>query len=251
VINQFETTGKSQYHSMQLQLRGRLVPAFQYQFNYTFSQVKDDVSDVFDLAGASSLPQNSISFAGEYAPSNFDSRHKLAYSVVFDAPSLREQNSFVRYVLGGWQIASTGRFQTGQPFTVNSIYDVNLDGNLTDRLNNNQFITTNGGNNPELLINSANSNAQLQAMLAPVGTDGAIGRNSFRGRSLLNLDLSLNKPFAITERQAIQFRVDVFNFINRANFAIPVRFLEAPGFGRSVDTVTPGRRVQFALKYLF
>jgi len=43
----------------------------------------------------------------------------------------------------------------------------------------------------------------------------------------------------------------VFNFINRANFAIPVRFLEAPGFGRSVDTVTPGRRIQLALKYLF
>lgn len=251
VINQFETTGRSQYHSMQLQLRGRLVPAFQYQVNYTLSQTKDDVSDVFDLAGASSLPQNSISFAGEYAPSNFDSRHKLAYSVVFDAPQLREQNSFVRYALGGWQIASTGRFQTGQPFTVNSIFDVNLDGNLTDRLNNAQFITANGGNDPQVLISSASSNSQLQAMLAPVGSDGGIGRNSFRGRSLLNLDLSLNKPFTITERQSLQFRVDIFNFINRANFAIPVRFLEAPGFGRSFDTVTPGRRVQFALKYLF
>ena len=32
---------------------------------------------------------------------------------------------------------------------------------------------------------------------------------------------------------------------------VPVRFLEAPGFGRAVDTITPGRRIQFALKYNF
>jgi len=45
--------------------------------------------------------------------------------------------------------------------------------------------------------------------------------------------------------------MDVFNFINRANFGIPVRLLEAPGFGQAVNTVTPGRRIQFALKYSF
>jgi hypothetical protein len=46
-------------------------------------------------------------------------------------------------------------------------------------------------------------------------------------------------------------RMDVFNFIDRANYGIPVRYLEAPGFGRAIDTVTPGRRIQFALKYSF
>jgi hypothetical protein len=47
------------------------------------------------------------------------------------------------------------------------------------------------------------------------------------------------------------FRAEFFNFVNRANFGIPVRHLEAPAFGQSVDTVTPGRRIQFALKYSF
>lgn len=253
-INQFETTGRSQYNSLQFQLRGRLRSAdqgIQYQVNYTFGQVKDDVSDVFDLAGSSALPQNSLNFAGEYASSNFDVRHKIAYSLVYDLPQLKSENQFVRGFLGGWQIAGTGRFQTGQPFTVNSIYDVNLDGNLTDRLNNTSFISENGGNNTQVLINSSNTTAQLQSMLAAVGSDGSVARNSFRGRSLLNLDLSFNKQFLIREKQNLQFRVDVFNFINRANFAIPVRFLEAPGFGQAVDTVTPGRRIQLALKYIF
>ncbi|HEX8179349.1 MAG TPA: hypothetical protein VF525_07380 [Pyrinomonadaceae bacterium] len=44
---------------------------------------------------------------------------------------------------------------------------------------------------------------------------------------------------------------DVFNFINRANYGIPVRYLEAPGFGQATNTVTPARRVQLALKYSF
>jgi hypothetical protein len=38
---------------------------------------------------------------------------------------------------------------------------------------------------------------------------------------------------------------------NRANFGVPVRYLEAPAFGRATRTITPGRRVQFSLKYEF
>jgi hypothetical protein len=46
-------------------------------------------------------------------------------------------------------------------------------------------------------------------------------------------------------------RAEIFNFIDRANFGIPIRFLGAAGFGRAVNTITPGRRLQFALKYSF
>jgi hypothetical protein len=45
--------------------------------------------------------------------------------------------------------------------------------------------------------------------------------------------------------------MDIFNFINRANFGVPVRSLEVPWFGKATDTVTPGRRIQFALKFSF
>jgi hypothetical protein len=223
----------------------------QYQANYTLAKAKDDVSDVFDLAGSPALPQDSLTFAGEYAPSNFDVRHRFSYSLVYDLPRLRDSSALTRAFLGGWQFTSAGRFQTGQPFTVNSIFDVNLDGNLTDRLDNTSLIANNGGNDPVVLTTSASSPAQLQSMLAPVGSSGSVPRNSFRGRSLLDLDLAFSKRFFFTERQNLQFRVEVFNFLNRANFALPVRFLEAPGFGSSVDTVTPGRRIQLALKYQF
>lgn len=252
-IEQFETTGRSQYHSLQVQLRGRLKlfnQGLQYQVNYNYSKAMDDVSDVFDLAGSSSLPQNSLNLAGEYAPANFDVRHRIAYSFIYDLPSLDERSGFVKYVLGGWQIIGTGRFNTGQPFTVNSIYDVNQDGILTDRLNNTQFIAQGNSRRQPLVLTGSNP-ANLLTMLAPVGQNGAVGRNSFRAGNVLDLDLALNKSFPINERQSLLLRLEAFNFINRANFGVPVRFLEAPNFGQAVETITPGRRIQVALKYIF
>ncbi len=247
-INQFETTGKSRYDSLQIGLRGRLSRSFQYRANYVYGEVKDDVSDVFDLAGAFALPQNSLTFAGEYAPANFDVRHRFTYSFIYDLPELKNQNNTVRQLLGGWQIAGTGKFNTGQPFTVNSIYDVNLDGNLTDRLNTTRSIAETGSRRQPLALAD---NVDPTTLLAPIGEDGSVPRNSFRAGSILELDLSFIKRFKIREGQNLQFRADVFNFINRPNFGIPVRFLEAPGFGQATDTLTPGRRIQFAVKYLF
>jgi hypothetical protein len=146
------------------------------------------------------------------------------------------------------QLAGQGQFQTGQPFTVNSLYDVNLDGNLTDRLNTTEGLIVTGDRNRPLQLAPGVSTFSL---LAPVGQDGSVGRNTFRAGNLLELDLAVIKSFITSGEQRLIFRMDLFNFINRANFGVPVRFLEAPGFGQSVDTVTPGRRIQFALKYSF
>jgi hypothetical protein len=247
-VNIFDTGASSDYDALQLQLRGRLRRSFQFQVAYTFSKSNDDVSDVFDLAGASALPQNSQTFAGEYGPSNFDARHRFSYNFVYDLPQFRDHSRAFQLAFGGLQIAGTGRFQTGQPFTVNSIFDVNLDGNLTDRLDSISGIVENDDRSNPL---SLSPGVDPTSLLAAIGTDGRVGRNTFRAGSVLELDLSVVKNFALTEQQRVTFRVDFFNFINRANFGVPVRYLEAPGFGRATDTVTPGRRIQFALKYSF
>jgi hypothetical protein len=247
-ISQFETTGRSRYDSLQIGFRGRLDNKFSYQLNYVYGEVKDDVSDVFDLAGASALPQNSVNPSGEYAFANFDVRHRFTYNFIYDLPSLKSEGGIVKFLFGDWSVSGTGKYNTGQPFTVNSIFDINFDGNLTDRLDNTQFISvTDNRQQPLVLTDTSN----LSSMLAPLGEDGSVPRNSFRAGSILELDLSFLKRFVINEGRSIEFRTDIFNFINRANFGIPVRFLEAPGFGRAVDTITPGRRIQFSLKLNF
>lgn len=234
-VNIYESLGRSHYNALQVQVRGRFVRRLQYQANYTWSSSVDDASDVFDLAGAYSLPQNSLTRAGESGPSNFDARQRIAYNVIYD-------------FFGGFQIASIGSFQTGQPFTVNSIFDVNLDGNLTDRLNTTQGIVTNGSRSQPIALAPG---VNTRNLLAAIGSDGSIGRNTFRAGNILNLDFSLLKRFSMGEKRGIVLRMDIFNFINRANYGIPVRLLESPAFGRATSTVTPGRRIQFGLKFDF
>jgi hypothetical protein len=64
-------------------------------------------------------------------------------------------------------------------------------------------------------------------------------------------DLSVSKRFDFGSSQQLSLRADIFNLFNRANFGVPVRFLEAPGFGQATRTVTPARLLQFSLKYEF
>ncbi|HEY1403158.1 MAG TPA: hypothetical protein VGB05_03460, partial [Pyrinomonadaceae bacterium] len=244
-ISRFETTAGSRYDSLQLQLRGRLRRQLQYQAAYTFGKVLDDVSDVFDLAGASALPQDSRNLDAERGPANFDVRHRFSYNFVYDLP--QAHGRVARLIFRDLQLAGTGSYQTGQPFTVNSIYDVNLDGNLTDRLNTTAGLLRTGDRRRPLRLTASDPNS----LLAPVGENGAVGRNTFRAGGILDLNLALVKRFRLREGQDVLLRVDAFNFINRANYGIPVRFLESPGFGQATNTVTPMRRFQFALKYSF
>jgi len=246
-INQFETTATSKYDSLQLQLRGRLPRSLLYQVAYTFSKATDDVSDVFDLAGAFVLPQDSTNLGAEYGPANFDVRHQFSYEFIYEVPQFKKGARFIQHVINGFEVAGTGRFLSAQPFTVNSTIDVNLDGNLTDRLNTTQGLTITGNNQQPLVLTTANT----LSLLAPFGQDGAIGRNVFRAANIISVDVSLSRKWQIRGSQNLLFRMDVFNLPNRANFGIPVRLLEAPGFGEAVDTVTPGRRIQFGLKYSF
>lgn len=247
----FAADGNSRYDALQLQLRGRfgfIGSSNQFQAAYTFSRVEDDASDVFDLAGAPALPQNSFTFAGERAPANFDARHRISWNYITDLSDWGRNSSLGRFLFKGTQIAGDGYFQTGQPFTVNTIFDINLDGNLTDRPNTAAGIQQTGDRSRPLRLT-----VDPLTLLAPVGRDGAVPRNAFRAGNLwlTNVALVKNFMFGADDVKRLTFRMEIFNVFNRANYGIPVRFLEFPGFGQATDTVTPGRRVQFAVKYSF
>ncbi len=241
----FENTATSRYDALQLELRGRLRSRLLYRAGYTLSKTLDDVSDVFDLAGAPALPQNSLTLAGERGPANFDARQRFAAHAVYDFP--RFDSSAARFIFKGMQVAGTAQFQTGQPFTVNSIFDVNLDGNLTDRLDTLDGVISTGDRRQPLRLTTDD----LASLRAPLGQDGRVGRNTFRAGSYLDTNLALVKTFHLDESRSIVFRTEVFNLTNRANFGVPVRQLEAPGFGQATSTLTPGRRIQFHLKFSF
>ena len=262
----FENSANSNYHALQFEARKRYSNGYTFTAAYTWSHAIDEVSDVFPIAGAPILPQDSRNLSAERASANFDVRHRFVTSLVWDLPFYRGLTGGAADVLGGWQITTIFQAHTGQPFTLNLPFDANLDGNLTDRPSTTNgliffdghgsqrvavasdntfvnFLNTTGG----LRVNEATG--QLEPFLNP-GT-GFVGRNTLRGDGFINLDVALGKSFRFNENQSLLFRTEVFNVLNRTNYGLPIRTIGAPGFGSSIDTVNPARIIQFALKYSF
>jgi len=219
----FESSAASSFHSLQVEVRKRYSHGSQFGVAYTYSHAIDDASDFFDTAGGFALSQNSLQ-RSERASADFDVRHRAVVNFIWDVSVSFSKSS--RW-LGGWQLAGIVAAQSGQPFTVNSAFDVNRDGNLTDR--------------PQ----------SRDGSLAPNGVDGAVGRNTFRAPGIATVDVAITKKFDFGERHKVLFRTEVFNLFNRTHFGTPVRILEAPAFGRPVSTTIPARTIQFAVKYSF
>src|SRR5205085_6524254 len=71
-----------------------------------------------------------IYLRAERGNANFDIRHRFVFSTLSDVPFLSRFNNTSGakgIILGGWQMASISTYQTGQPFTVNTSFDVNLE----------------------------------------------------------------------------------------------------------------------------
>jgi hypothetical protein len=243
----FENSANSIYNALQLEMRKRYAHGYTFTASYTWSHALDDVSDVFPIAGAPVLPQDSRNLRLERADANYDIRHKFSASLIWDLPFYRGSTTAAARWLGGWQVASIFLAHSGQPFTLNLSVDANLDGNLTDRPS-----TTNG-----LVFFDGHSSRRVSAGnhevtdFLDLGRNGNVARNSVRADGFINWDLAFNKTFRFTESQSLELRTEFFNLLNRVNFGIPIRVIGAPGFGSSVDTANPARTIQFALKYSF
>jgi hypothetical protein len=244
----FENSAASSYHALQIEARKRYSQGFQFTASYTWSHAIDDVSDVFPIAGAPILAQDSLNLRAEKGNANFDVRQRLSGSLVWDLPFFRSSKGRLKRLAGGWQIASIFEIRTGQPFTLGVPFDANLDGNLTDRpLTTDGLAFFNGHGSRRVAVSPGRRVTDFFALTQA----GYVGRNTVTGDGVINLDLATSKRFQLSERHALDFRAEFFNVMNRANFGLPIRVIGAPGFGSAVETATPARIIQFALKYSF
>jgi len=243
-----EGSASSNYNSLQLEIRKRFSRAFYFGTAATYSHSIDDASDVFETAGAYALPQNSVR-RSERASSSYDVRWRW---VTFFVKEVAKDFYFMKGKgLGGWQFSGVITAQTGQPFTVNTVYDINRDGNLTDRLDTTSGLLRRPVPGDRRVSLGLAPGVDPFALLAPDGEDGSVGRNTFRAPGLLNFDVSVRKYFIRKEQYRIDFRTEIFNLFNRAHFGLPVRLLESPAFGSSVRTIIPARTIQFAARVSF
>jgi hypothetical protein len=264
-IQRFENSANSNYHALQIEAKKRYSNGYMYTFSYTWSHAIDAVSDVFPIAGSPVIAQDSFNLNAERASASFDVRHRFAASLIWDLPIYRDVSApevdDAAFWLGGWQVSTLAQGATGQPFTLNVPFDSNLDGNLTDRpltTNGLTFIDSHGPQRVDITDNFVLTDyVSYDFFFGPNGQlflngqNGAVGRNTVRADGQLNWDAAITKRFRFTENQNLEFRTEIFNLLNRTNYGIPIRTLFNPGFGSSIETSTPNRVIQFALKYSF
>lgn len=237
-----ENSADSAYHSLQFSAERRFNRSFQFHAQWTWSHAIDAVSDPFDSRGFFALPQDGRDLSLERASSAFDTRHRVAFAITCDLPGFR--GSFWR----DWSISAIGEFQTGQPFTVNTSYDRNLDGNLTDRLDSTAGLQSNANSERPVRLDPG---VDPTTLIAPLGAAGAIGRNTFRADSVAVLDIAFARRFRIGNETAVEFRAEVFNLLNAAGYGVPIRILESPGFGRSFDSRLTPRLLRLGFRFTF
>ena len=71
----------------------------------------------------------------------------------------------------------------------------------------------------------------------PAGAQGDLGRNALRGFGATQIDFTLQRTFALTERFRLQSSADFFNIFNHPNFGAPINYMTSPQFGFSTQTL--------------
>ncbi len=225
-FSSFGSFAKSDYQGASFSLRQRLGNTLTFDINYTYSISKDDVSGL-QTGGSygSQFLLNPLRPEDQYAFSDFDTRHVVNANFVFELPVGNGRKYFSNIgkvadaFFGGWQLAGIYRWNSGQP--VSTPFDSaqwatnwNVQSNGT-RIRPVDFgavrSTQNAFINPQQAYNSFRN--------ARPGETGE--RNVFRGPGYQTLDLGLSKTWRMpwSEKQNLQFRVEVFNVTNVQYFS--------------------------------
>jgi carboxypeptidase family protein len=247
-INAIRFDGKSIYHGLTLKLERRLVRSVAYNVSYTLSQSIDDASSPGATESEANVPQNVRNIfdeTGEWAPSSFDHRHQFIASGVYQLPFFANSRGVTGALLGGWRANAIFIAQSGAPFTVNlSVDRANVGAGPAQRPDQLRDPNLNGGERvPERWFDTS-----AFALPAPF-TFGSARRNSVVGPGLANVDFALAKTWTVGTPQ-LEFRWEIFNLLNRANFDLPNRIFGNPNFGRIFSAKGP-REMQFGLRLAF
>ena len=257
------------YNAVYFDFKGRFSRGY-VDVSYTHSRSKDD-------ALAYPTPLNPAQY---YAPSIFDAPNRFSLSFNYSVKGLNGGRGAVGYVTGGWGISGTSIFQSGYPMTPHNFNsyqpvcsagnpnpcpspanpaigyapgsgDYNADGNNLDYPNATSY--------SQLTDNKAWLTGAIPKSDFAVPTFGAGGGNEkpmqFRGPNFIETNANFYKDTKITERVNFQFRFEVFNLFNRANYAwngttgVDLNFPDG-NFGRATASHEPrfwqlGGRISF------
>jgi Carboxypeptidase regulatory-like domain/TonB-dependent Receptor Plug Domain len=241
-ITQVTWDGSSNYNSLQVQVNRRYTHGFQYGVAYTYSKsfdyANDDTSDL-------SFPRPYKTF--NYAPSDFDQTHILTVGYIYDVPNVqRWNNRFIGTILNHWQISGTSSYASGRPKNLTVTYAGGTaaitagqtcppGSVLTSATVCTQITDFTGGTvnarpvvicDPTKGVTGADPTGlkfviNVNCFTSPSSVSNRFGnmpRNDVRIPSIFNNDLAFFKNFPLGEKRQLQFRWEIYNIFNHANF---------------------------------
>lgn len=248
----------SSYHALLLKLNKRFTKGLQFQAGYTFSKMMDNSTTAggLDYVATGWAESNPDCLKCEHGMANIDQRHNFVANFRYDLPFGSQKSGLAAHLFGGWQAGGIFTVSAGNPFSLTIGY---LSAPNLARLTGNQRpdLVSGCSNNP---ISPRNPNRyfKVACFAAPApGFFGNLGRDTLISPGLVDVDFSLFKNMTLGERKTLQFRAEVFNVANRANFARPasLNVLASTGVVASsaqiTSTTVSSRQIQFGLKFIF
>ena len=253
------------YNAMNARLSRRFSKGYQFDAIYRWSKSLDTLSyEGPGFVTNQTFPQNNRL---ERGPSDYDVKHNLVISGLWDLPIFRNRHDTVGKVLGGWQLNGILTAHSGFPWTpligncvrtasqqfVCPSRPIGYFGGALDDTSNEAF-TRPGGNFPGGASKYFNTAENLNAL-------PGIGRNVFRGPRYFSTDLSMVKRFALNdfahlgEGAGLELRANFFNVFNQLNLApfgffSPSTDLRNPSFGQATAGLA-GRVIEFQARFNF
>jgi hypothetical protein len=220
--------------------------------------------------------------------SDFDVRHNLVINGLWNVPSPKSLGIFGEKALGGWQLGIINTLASGVPESASFTAFNNPSDFVGELLPTNQPPNLNAGCSPQNLVNPNyrhslfyinasclglvpitatnasvcdNTRSGLPSTVCP-NIRGNLGRDTIIGPGLFDMDFSVfknNYVRKISETFNVQFRAEMFNVLNHANFApssnlnpfVNTKAKPDGTFGQLTSTQTPERQIQLALKMIW
>jgi hypothetical protein len=255
------TEGNSSYNALQVDWTRRLAAGLQLRANYTWSK-NLDINSALTGAQANNQPQmvmNRNDVHRDWGPSALNVTDQASISGRYELPfgngrrwSL-SSSAVAGKVFGGWSVSGIATLLSGFPITPQTGANRSGDG---DTRNPDRPSWNPAFSGPVVLENQTQWFNPQAFVLPAVGTWGNVGRGTLVGPGLANLDLSISKNTALTERTDLQFRAEFFNALDRANFGTPNPIVftgttYSSSAGLITATATTSRQIQFGLKLIF
>ena len=229
---------------------------FSFGFSYTYSKSMDGGSNYRDIV------PDTYNTSNLWGPSEFDTRHVATVNYIYALPFLKGNKELTGKLLGGWEITGTMQFQTGTPCgigTNNDFAGVGEFGSFGCGSEGqfwtlNGLVTINTGAFAGPVTNSSSAKYFTANVTQPAnGTFNLQSgvRDSVYQPGIQDWNIGLLKSFPLTEKKALQFRAEAYDFINHPNLSGPQLTPTSSQFGMITSKTGLTRNLQLSLRFAF